>query len=308
MEALLSRCAEEKITALYDAQALGLIMDGDRVAGVRIRREGREIDIEARRAVILATGSFNANEAMVAHNAPLVSDTSLPIGLPYNDGCGILMGQGAGGALEDMDGIIATASLYPPAQLIKGIVVNALGERFVAEDAYHGRLADFVMRQPGQTAYLVLDSEIFAYPENERAGHRLVDGWETVEEMEVGLRLPQGALVATLEAYNRDAREGQDRRLHKHPDWVKPLDKPPYAAFEISFDKSVYAFLTLGGLRTSVHGQVLTSAGEAVPGLYAAGACAAQLTRSGKEYASGLTLGPGSFFGRVAGRHAATAA
>lgn len=307
MEALLARCREERIPALYDAQVLALILDGPRVVGVRTRYEGREIDIGARRGVVLATGSFNANADMVAENTPQVSETSLPIGIPYNDGCGMLMGQSAGGALEGMDGIIATASLYPPAQLIKGIVVNALGERFVAEDAYHGRLADFVSEQPGQTAYLIVDSEVFAYPENTRAGHRLVDGWDTVEEMEAGLHLPQGALKATMEAYNRDAREGCDGRFHKHPDWVKPLDKPPYAAFDISFDRSVYAFLTLGGLRTNVHGQVLSAAGRPVPGLYAAGAVAAQLTRNGKEYASGLTLGPGSYFGRLAGRHAALA-
>jgi succinate dehydrogenase/fumarate reductase flavoprotein subunit len=305
MAALLARCAAEGIPAMYDAQALGLILDEAGVCGVRVGSEGRVIDIEARRGVILATGSFTANSAMITERTPQVAETSLALGTPYNDGSGMLMGEAAGGALEGMDGIIPTASLYPPAQLIKGIVVNAEGQRFVAEDAYHGRLADHITGQPRQAAYLILDSEIFAYPENTRAGHRLVDGWDTVEEMETGLRLPQGALVATLEAYNRDAREGRDSAFHKHPDWVKPLDKPPFAAFDISFDKSVYAYLTLGGLRTDPDGRVLDTAGRPVPGLYAAGACAAQLPRSGKEYASGLTLGPGSYFGRRAGLHAA---
>jgi len=44
-----------------------------------------------------------------------------------------------------------------------------------------------------------------------------------------------------------------------------------------------------------------------IPGLYAAGACASSVSRDGKDYASGLSLGPGSFFGRVAGRLAAGA-
>ena len=43
-----------------------------------------------------------------------------------------------------------------------------------------------------------------------------------------------------------------------------------------------------------------------VPGLYAAGACAANIAQDGKGYASGTQLGEGSFFGRRAGVHAAT--
>jgi 3-oxo-5alpha-steroid 4-dehydrogenase len=43
-----------------------------------------------------------------------------------------------------------------------------------------------------------------------------------------------------------------------------------------------------------------------IPGLYAAGACAANLAQDAKGYASGLQLGDGSYFGRRAGRHAAT--
>jgi len=280
-------------------------MDGARVAGVRVRQGAATLDIEARQAVILATGSFNANPEMVRQNVPLVSATSLPIGIPYNDGSGIRLGQSAGGALEGMDGMIATASIYPPAQLIKGVVVNAKGERFTAEDVYHGRLAQCVAEQPGQTAYLIVDAEVFAYPENQRANHRLVDGWETVAEMEAGLGVPEGSLVRTLARYNADAARGEDARFHKHPDWVKPLEKGPYAAFDISFNRSVYAFLTLGGLATNACAQVLDQGGAPVPGLYAAGACAAQIPHDGKEYASGLTLGPGSFFGRVAGREAA---
>jgi predicted oxidoreductase len=49
---------------------------------------------------------------------------------------------------------------------------------------------------------------------------------------------------------------------------------------------------------------VLGANGAPIPGLYAAGACTAHISRSGKSYASGMSLGPGSFFGRMAGRSA----
>jgi predicted oxidoreductase len=117
--------------------------------------------------------------------------------------------------------------------------------------------------------------------------------------------VPQGALIETVARYNADAASGDDTELHKRPEWLKPLDKPPYAAFDLSFSSSVYAYIALGGLRTSVDAQVLNAQNEPIPGLYAAGACAAHLPMSGAEYASGLSLGPGSYFGRRAGRHAA---
>lgn len=206
-----------------------------------------------------------------------------------------------------MDGLIPTGSIYPPAQLIKGIIVNKLGQRFVAEDSYHGRSAMCIKEQPDQKAYLIVDSDIFAYPEMTAHQHRLIDGYETIEEMEAGLELPSGSLCATLERYNSDARSGVDRFLHKASEWLKSLDQGPYAAFDISFDSSVYFFITLGGIRTGMNGEALGIRGEAIPGLYVVGASAAHIPRTGKAYASGLSLGPGSYFGRRAGRHAAMA-
>jgi succinate dehydrogenase/fumarate reductase flavoprotein subunit len=308
MEAIMARCKEAEIRASYDSQVTALVVEAGRVVGVRLRRAGKDSHVRARRGVILTAGGFNMNREMLQQYAPHMLGNSEPLGVPYNDGAAIRLGKSAGAATLAMDGIIATASFYPPAQLIKGILVNARGERFVAEDAYHGRTAAFIIEQPAQKAYLILDSEIFAYPElTDYSHHTLVDGWETVAEMENGLGMPKGALQRTLAEYNRHAAEGRDPHLHKHPDWIKPLNVGPYAAFDVSFNKSVYLFLTLGGLKVTARGEVVSAAGPVIPGLYAAGACASTIPRDGKDYASGLSLGPGSFFGRVAGRVAATA-
>lgn len=66
-----------------------------------------------------------------------------------------------------------------------------------------------------------------------------------------------------------------------------------------------YSFIALGGLRADLDGRALTEDGTTIDGLYAVGAVAAHLPRDGDEYASGMSLGPGSYFGRRAGRHAA---
>lgn len=308
MKPLLEKCEAEGIAAIYDSAVVALVQDGDgRVVGVKVRQVGGELYIRARRGVIIACGSHNMSEDLIKQHLPLLSETSEPLGIPSNDGAGVKLGLSAGAHAVALDGVIPTASIYPPGQLIKGIVVNRNGERFVSEDVYHGRLGNFVMEQPGQTAYLIVDSEIFAYPENPLAKHTLIDGYETVEEMEAGLDLPTGSLVETMRAYNESAHRGVDPRFHKHSDWIKPLDQGPYAAFDISFDKSHYLFITLGGIKTDAVGRALDLKSDAIPGLYVVGASAAHIPRTGKAYASGLSLGPGSYFGRRAGAHAAGA-
>lgn len=308
MNAILDSVTGKGVPVSYDTTVTGLVVDGSgRVLGVRARKDKAAFYVRAVGGVVIGTGGFNFNPQMLTEHVPLLSATAEPLGVPFNDGSGIQLGAAAGGATRAMDGIIPTGSFYPPSRLIKGILVNRRGQRFVAEDSYHGRTGNFVMEQPDQKAYLIVDSETFAYPKITSHGHRLVDGWETVEEMEAGLGMPQGSLVATLEAYNRAAEHHHDPRFFKHPDYVQPLTSGPWAAFDVSFDSSSYLFMTLGGLRTNADAQVVDVRGVPVPGLYAAGACASTIPQDGKGYGSGMSLGPGSFFGRVAGRQAAAA-
>ncbi len=59
------------------------------------------------------------------------------------------------------------------------------------------------------------------------------------------------------------------------------------------------AGFTLGGLRTNTASEVLHVSGDPIPGLFAAGRCTAGVCAWG--YASGTSLGDGSFLGRRAG-------
>ena len=308
MEVLLRRCEEEGIRVLTDTRCIDLLVDNKgSITGVTVRRNGAIEEVRARGGVILCTGGFQMNREMVARHAPHLLDKAEPIGVPYNDGSGIEMAARIGADLLAMDAVHATASFYPPSQLIKGVIVNAAGERFVAEDSYHGRIATHIIEQPGGKAWLIVDAEIFAYPELAAFfRYELVDGWETVAEMEAALAMPEGALQATLAAYNTGAAEGLDPMLGKYRDWLKPLDQGPYAAFDLSLGQALYHYHTLGGLRIDRHAAVWSRNGKAMPGLYAAGACTANIVQTAKGYGSGMTLAAGSFFGRVAGRNAAS--
>ena len=303
MRAILGTVEREQVPVIYEANVTALVQDtGGRVVGVKMRKDGTDEYVAARKGVILAAGSFNLNEDITAANMPLFAEYGKPLGEPTNDGAGLLLGRTVGVAERGMQGLIATASIYPPEDLIKGIVVNAAGERFVAEDVYHGRMSHHIARQPGATAFLILDEEIFAYPKH--GSHTFVDAFETVAEMEQALGVPAGSLAATLARYNADVESGEDAQLHKAAEWLKVLSAP-YAVFEISVPRSDYHWMSLGGLVTDADGRALRADGTPVPGLYAAGACTSHLPQDGDEYASGMSLAAGSIFGRRAGTHAA---
>ena len=88
-------------------------------------------------------------------------------------------------------------------------------------------------------------------------------------------------------------------------EYVEPLTRPPYGAFDCTTEGSIYAAFTLGGLRSDADGRVLDPEGGAIAGLFAAGRTTSGLSVG--SYSSGLSLGDGTFFGRMAGQHVAGA-
>jgi 3-oxo-5alpha-steroid 4-dehydrogenase len=306
IDLLLKRADNLGVQIRYETGATALVLDGQkRVVGVAWKHFGDEGVIHAN-AVLIAAGGFVMNPEMVAKYAPKLAEKPFVLGNTYDDGLGIRLGVSAGGATKHMDQVFITAPAYPPAILLTGIIVNKLGRRFVAEDSYHSRTSGFVMDQPGSAAFLIVDEAHLRRPQMPLVP--LIDGWETVAEMEKALGIPDGNLAAALDRYNTYAARGEDPDFHKQPEFLAPHDNGPWGAFDLSLGKAMYAGFTVGGLMTSVDGEVLHEDGTVVPGLYAAGACASNIAQDGKGYASGTQLGEGSFFGRRAGVHAAKVA
>jgi 3-oxo-5alpha-steroid 4-dehydrogenase len=304
IDLLLKRADELGVQIRYETGATGLIQDDDGgVVGVTWKQFNDTGAIRAK-SVVIAAGGFVMNPEMVAAYTPKLAEKPFVLGNTYDDGLAIRLGESAGGATKHMDQAFITAPAYPPSILLTGIIVNKDGKRFVAEDSYHSRTSGFVMDQPDSAAFLIVDEEHLERPEMPLVP--LIDGWETVEEMEAALGIPQGNLAATLNRYNEYAARGEDPDFHKQPEFLAPQDKGPWGAFDLSLGKAMYAGFTVGGLATTVDGQVLRKDGSVIPGLYAAGACASNIAQDGKGYASGTQLGEGSFFGRRAGAHAAS--
>jgi succinate dehydrogenase/fumarate reductase flavoprotein subunit len=315
IDLLVKRADALGVQIRYETGATNLILDDDgAVVGVAWKHFTETGAIRAK-AVVIAAGGFAMNPDMVAEHTPALGQPRRTkhhglvapyiLGNPNDDGLGIRMGVSAGGATEHMDELFITAAAYPPEILLTGVIVNNEGKRFVAEDSYHSRTSAFVLEQPDQTAYLIVDEAHTEMPGMPLI--RFLDGYETIAEMEAALGIPAGNLEATLDRYNDFAAKGEDPDFHKQPEFLAPQDNGPWAVFDLSLGRAMYSGFTIGGLAVTVDGEVRRADGSVIPGLYAVGACASNLAQDGKGYASGTQLGEGSFFGRRAGAHAATA-
>jgi succinate dehydrogenase/fumarate reductase flavoprotein subunit len=278
-----------------------LVLDDDgRVAGAVVRVEGRERCLRARRAVILTAGGFINNRDMVTRYAPLLLRCRFRAGSDGDDGRGIRMGIGAGGAAIRMHAACVILPFPVPKVLVKGILVNRRGMRFINEDSYQTNVGERALAYENGEVFLVCDVETFARP---FAPTEIAAVEDTIEALEAALGLPPASLQETVAWYNRHAARGEDPLFHKAAQYLQPLAIPPFAALDFTAERALYTAFTLGGLHTNTDGQVLTPDGDVVAGLYAAGRTTSGLAAQG--YSSGLSLADATFFGRLAGRHAA---
>jgi 3-oxo-5alpha-steroid 4-dehydrogenase len=266
-----------------------------------VRELGEERCIRARRGVVLSNGGFIWNDDMLARYAPQLLRGRAKVGTETDDGSGIRMGIAAGGAAIHMSAGDITLPIFPPVKLKQGLYVNRAGQRYLNEDAYFGRAGEYALLHQDGHIYLIVDDECFAQPVHYEIPVAAVA--ETIAELESELALPEGALQHTVSYYNEYAAKGEDPLFHKQPEWLRPLDQPPFGALDLHVENAVYSVFTLGGLHIDAKASVQNPSGQAVPGLFAAGRTTSGVAKQG--YSSGISLGDGSFFGRRAGESAA---
>ena len=297
----------DAITVEYETRALTLIVDDDdAVIGLVIRSNQQELNVRARKGVILCAGGFVMNEEMVAKYAPMLTVGNTPIGNPGDTGTGIMMGMSVGGAAINMHEGFISIPYYPPASMTRGIVINDKGQRFINEDVYHGRLGAFVLRQQSERIYFILTVDQYAdYERVSYMGAEVAGTGESVQELEEELELRAGSLQQTIEVYNEDCSKGEDTQCHKAAEWLEAL-QPPLVALDITPGRGTFLpYFTLGGLDTLPTGEVVDPQREVIPGLYAAGRTACGVVRTAAGYSSGMSVGDATFSGRLAGKQAA---
>ena len=303
MEALLAQVTALGVVMRSGVEGRRLVVANDgRALGMQVSVAGESRTIRARRGIVLASGGFIHNREMVRNYAPELYDCAVPWGNMGDQGMGINMGIGAGAAALRMHQGFAIVPLYPPESVLAGIVVNASGQRFIAEDTYYGMLGDAIAYHQQGRAWLLTDhgNELPAWQDT----FLPVAQANTIGDLADQLGFPKGALQNTVAYYNRYAGNGEDPLFHKRAALLRPVQGPPYRAWDLAVDKSFVPAHTFGGLHTGPDGEVINSFGEPIAGLFAAGRTSAGLP--GAPYiASGLSVGDATFFGRRAGLAAA---
>ncbi|MFD6396666.1 FAD-dependent oxidoreductase [Nocardia sp. NPDC060249] len=311
MQKLFEAVAATAVTVHTDTNAIRLVTEAGRVVGVVAKQYGRYYTYRARRGVVVTTGGFADNAAMVAQHAPQL------VGLGVNsdggdDGRGIVMAQAAGAAVRHMSAAQVGISLIP-GMMVRGMIVDDIGRRFINEDVYPGLVGQAALFKHGLKVWVILDEQAYEeVPENERWGVQPHFVAETLDDLEQQIGMPSGALETTVAEYNRHAADGQDPYFHKAAHWLRPL-RSPFAAIDVQrgiappeygeAGRGGAEVFTIGGLHTTVDGHVLDLDGAPIPGLFAAGRATSGLHSWG--YISGTSLGDGTFFGRRAGVAAA---
>jgi 3-oxosteroid 1-dehydrogenase len=327
--------AARDVPVWLDTPMTGLLLEDDRVTGVRVTRYGQPALVAASRGVLLAAGGFERNEEMRqrCQQAPIGTDWTT--GAPGNTGDAIAAGETAGAALDLMDD-----AWWGPAIPLRGgpyfclaerslpgcLLVNGAGQRFVNESAPY---VDFVHAMydghrsgtPHIPSWLITDQRyrdryVFAgLPPRRPLPRRwykagAVVSAPTLAELAGQIGLDPAALAKTVTRFGEFAQTGRDEdfgrgdsaydRYYSDPrcrpnPCLAPLTAPPFYAIKI-----VPGDLgTKGGLRTDERARVLRPDGSVIAGLYAAGNTSAAVM--GRSYAgAGATIGPAMTFGYLA--------
>lgn len=316
-----------------------LLMDADRVTGVAVESDGREVQIEARNGVLINAGGFAHNQAMLDRYIPgTSSDWSLTA--PGDTGEMIEEAMRIGAAVAQMETRVGNPMAFPPSKdkapvVVHGdlakphsILVDQSARRYLCEAAsYVAICQDMLARHreiPAIPSWLIMDSRYLdTYMlAGSMPGRKKPKAWteqgflrsgDTLAELASACDLPAEALQATVERFNGFARSGRDedfqRGDHVYGRWLgDSLDEasPTLGTVEQGPFYAIQVYpgdvSTYGGLVTDEHARVLREDGTAIAGLYATGTSTASVMGRGCPGA-GASIGPSLTWAYVAARH-----
>ncbi len=330
VESLYPRLAERGVACKFETKATDFLTDGNgRVCGVRAKTRTGYVNMLAR-AVVMATGGFQANTEMRVRYLGREASSLIVRGSKYNTGDGINMAMAIGGQSMGDWGGFHSAVMDARSEPVEAgetninsypytLMVNRDGERFVDEgadffDVTYVKYGKAILGQSGSIAYCLFDAKL-AERELVYCLHREFEPLHasSIARLAQNLGLPGDKLQATVDAYNAavqpgdfdpETRDGKTTQGIQPPksNWALPLDTPPYFAFPVTGGIT----FTLGGIKVDERARVIDTEDRAIAGLYAAGELIGGLFYD--NYPGGASLLRSLVFGRLAGQEAAALA
>lgn len=162
--------ATGRVTSYFNTPVKTLLRQDGRITGVIAQGEdGKIYRATAEKGVILATGDYSGDEAMLNYYAPQskycprIYGSRDRQGRKANTGDGHRMGVWAGGVLENPPHAVVSHHMGGPLGINAFLQLNAFGERFMNEDVGGMQLEHAIERLPGHYAWQFFDG---AWPEH----------------------------------------------------------------------------------------------------------------------------------------------
>lgn len=307
--AVLSKAVKaEDISIRTRNEVTALMENGGKVTGVKVNTPGGAYSIKAK-AVIIATGGFGANLSMVGQYRPELSgfNTSNHYGAT---GDAFEWVSYLNVPLVHMDQIQIhptgeTGSHLLITEAVRGngaILVNLEGTRFANEMWTRDKLSEAILSQTGRKAFIIFDQSVresLSAIEN-YSQQGLLTAADSPVQLAECLNLPADTFAGTMDKYKNYQIAGKDDDFGRSTEEMpRPLDTAPYYAIEVE----PVLHHTMGGIKINPRAEVVDNAGNAIPGLYAAGEVTGGV--HGGNRLGGNAVADIIVFGQIAGTSAA---
>lgn len=312
-----AKADELGIPVITDMKAEELIKDKTgRVVGVKATSHGATYTFNAKGGVVLATGGFGANKAMVKEYNPKIDERFKTTDAPGTTGEALYMAKRAGAQLVNMgyiqtypicDPISGVIELIADSRFDGAIMLNQEGKRFVEELERRDVLSEAILKQTGNYCWVLwndnigkISNTVKEHPTEYEAFTKqgIMATCPDLKCIADFTKMPLKQLESTVKRVSSMAGKGNDKDFH-HRGGLMDMSEGQY--YVIKAVPSTHH--TMGGVRINEKAQALTAKGQVIPGLWAAGEVTG--VTHGTNRLGGNAYTDIIVFGRIAGEAAA---
>ncbi len=335
---------DRQIPIHTETSAEELIVEGDRICGVRATQNGKDLLIKANKGVVIAVSSFERKASLSRRVGLQIGPKSMV--MDSVQGAHLRMAGEAGAQLarvpdvsmlgfhvpgeEQEDGVPLWRGALPFMGLPHTIVVNKKGQRFSNEAFYRSvyfgldEIDGMTQTYKNFPCWIVVDSQARSkYPfgsvmPGEDFPAELAMKADTLEELAALMAIDAEGLVSTVTRFNQYCEDGNDLDFQRGTfPWgammcgdPKQQPNPNMGTIEqgpfyaVELHRMAGGGITSSGIMIDEHCRAVGWDDQPIEGLYVAGNSAARLD-NGALMQSGITNARGITHGYLIGKHAA---